>query len=175
MNDETKASEAAGQSGEGKEVSVKKVAPARTLSPFEEMDRMFERVFPRSWLQPLRWEWPSWSDLEQRFETRAPRVDVIDREEEIVVHAEIPGVDKEDLDVSMTEDTVTIKGTTRTEEKEEKGDYYRCEISRGSFARTVTLPVDVDGSQAKASFKDGVLELKLPKIEASKRRRIKVE
>ncbi|MGA7801885.1 MAG: Hsp20/alpha crystallin family protein [Gammaproteobacteria bacterium] len=108
-------------------------------------------------------------------QNRLPRVDVIDRDAEIVVRAEIPGVRKEELEVSMNHGTVTIKGSTKHESKKEEGDYYRCEISRGSFARTVTLPAEVDGDRAKASFKDGVLELVIPKQERSKRHSIKVE
>ena len=157
----------------GKDVT--KATSVRALSPFEEIEREFERFFPRRWLRPLRWEWPSWGELQVPFEGKEPSVDVIDREAEIVVRAEVPGVDKNDLDVSMTDNTVTIKGTIGREEKEEKGDYYRCEISRGAFSRTVALPGDVDGSKAKATFKDGVLELTMPKIEKSKRRRVKVE
>lgn len=68
-----------------------------------------------------------------------------------------------------------IKGNTSHEEKEERDDYYRREISRGSFTRTLALPGDVDSSKAAAKFKDGVLELTLPKVETSKRRTIKVE
>lgn len=156
---------------ERKEITVKK-QPARVLSPFEEMEQMFERFFPHGWLRPWRFEWPAWPEL---TEMRLPQVDVIDRDEEVVVRAELPGVDKKDLDVSMTDNTVTIKGTTQREEKEEKGDYYRHEIARGSFARTVTLPAEVDGERAKATFKDGLLELVLPKRETAKRRSIKVE
>jgi len=159
--------------GKGKE--IQKAAPSRALSPFEEMDRMFEGFFPRGRLRPFRWEWPSWGELPAAFEGKMPKVDVIDRDEEILVRAEVPGVEKKDLDVSMTDNTVTIKGSTRHEEKEEMGDYYRCEISRGTFSRTVALPGGVDGSKAKASFKDGVLELTLPKLEKSKRHSIKLD
>jgi len=79
------------------------------------------------------------------------------------------------LDVSMTDNTVTIKGTTSREEETEKGDYFRREISSGYFSRTVALPGDVDASNPKVTFKDGVLELTLAKMEKSKRRSIKVE
>lgn len=91
------------------------------------------------------------------------------------MRAEVPGVKKEDLDVSTTDNTVTIKGSTRHEEKEEKGDYYRSEITRGSFSRTVALPSEVDSAKAKARYKDGILELTLPKVNKSKRRTVKVE
>ncbi|MEJ2347405.1 MAG: Hsp20/alpha crystallin family protein [Gammaproteobacteria bacterium] len=150
-------------------------AGRRAVSPFDEMDRLFENFFPRGWMRPFRWEWPSWGDSQVPIEARAPKVDVVERDNEIVVKAEVPGVKKEDLDVSVTSNTVTIKGTTSHEEKEEKGDYYRCEISRGSFSRTVALPGEVDSDGAKASFKDGVLELTMPKVETAKRRSVKVE
>lgn len=104
-----------------------------------------------------------------------PKVDVIDRDDEVVVRAEIPGVAKDDLDISVTDNTVTIKGETKRESKEEKGDYYRCEISRGTFARTLPLPANVDSDSAKAKFEDGVLELTIPKVEKAKRRTIKVD
>lgn len=104
-----------------------------------------------------------------------PKLDVIDRDDEVLVKAEIPGVSKEDLEISLTGNIITIKGETRREEKEEKGDYYRCEISHGAFSRSVSLPVDVDESRAKTSMKDGVLEIVLPKVEKAKKRSIKVD
>jgi HSP20 family protein len=146
----------------------------RMMSPFEEIERYFDRVLPRGWMDPFHWERPRWPELGAAFEGRMPRVDVIDREDEIVIHAELPGVEKDDLDVSMTDNTVTIKGSTRREEKEEKGDYYRCEISRGAFARTVSLPGDVDAEKAAATFKDGILELALPKVKKSRRRSVPI-
>ncbi|KPK38303.1 MAG: heat-shock protein Hsp20 [Gammaproteobacteria bacterium SG8_47] len=173
-----------GKKGEGKEVAVKKgsverATPSHALAPFDEMDRMFDRMFgelwPRHWMRPARWEWPSWASEMVPFEGRMPRVDVIDRDDEVLVKAELPGVDKDDVEVSMSGNTLTIKGSTKREQKEEKGDYYRCEISGGSFARTLTLPTDVDGEKAKAKFERGVLELTLPKIEGSKRRSIKID
>ena len=154
---------------------VQKVEPARTLSPFEEMERLFEGYFPRGWMHPFHWERPSWGELAAPFEGKMPRVDIVDRDNELIVKAELPGVDKKDLDISMTENTVTIKGSTSHEEKEEKGDYYRSEMSRGSYSRTLALPSDVEADKAKAKFKDGVLELTLPKLKKAKRRSVKVE
>jgi len=154
---------------------IQKVQPARALSPFEEMERLFEGYFPRGWMRPFGWERPSWGELTAPFEGKMPRVDVIDRDEELIVKAELPGVDKKDLDVSVTENTVTIKGSTSHEEKEEKGDYHRSEMSRGTYSRTLTLPTDVEADKAKAKFKDGVLELSLPKMKKAKRHSIKVD
>jgi HSP20 family protein len=159
-----------------KEVTARpEVIPARAPSPFEEMDRLFESFFPRGWMRPFRWERPSFGEMMAPIEGRVPRVDVLDQDEKIVVRAEVPGVEKKDLEISTTENTVTIRGTTHREEKEEKGDYYRCEIARGEFSRTVALPGEIDGTKAKATFKDGMLELALPKVAKSKRHTIKVE
>lgn len=167
MANETKQVAATGRGQE-----IQKVAPTPIMSPLEEMEHMFESMFPHSWMRPLRWARPLWSDLTGGL---MPRVDVIDRDDEIVVHAEVPGVEKKDLDVSMTDNTVTIKGSTRREEKEEKGEYYRCEIAHGAFARTITLPAEVDDTKTKAVFKDGMLELTIPKREKAKRHSVAIQ
>ena len=152
-----------------------KVAPVTALSPFEEMDLMFENFLQRSWMRPFGIERPLLRELEMPFKGKVPSMDVIDQDESILVRAEVPGVDKKDLDISVTENTVTLKGKSCHEEKEEKGDYYRCEISRGAFSRTVTLPHEVDADQAKAAFKDGMLELTLPKVKKTNRHTVQIE
>ena len=157
----------------GKE--IEKAGRAHLTRPLEEIERMVDTYFPRGWLRPLRWDWPSLGEIAAPFEGKLPKVDIIDRDSEIVVRAEVPGVEKKDLDVSVTENTVTIRGQSSREEKEEKGDYFRCEIARGAFARTVALPGDVDSARVKAAFKDGLLELTIPKIEKSKRHRVKLD
>jgi HSP20 family protein len=149
------------------------------LSPFEDMDRYFEDMFrdffKTRWLSPFREQWPGLGELLPAFEGRMPKVDLIDRDTEVVIRAELPGVKKEDLDVSMSGNTVTLRASTKQEQKEEKGSFYRRELSQGQFQRTMTLPVAVKGEEAKASFKDGILELSFPKVEAAKRKTIKVE
>jgi HSP20 family protein len=102
-------------------------------------------------------------------ELHAPELDVIDRDGEVFVTAEIPGVKKEDLQISLAGNMLTIKGETRSEEKEEKGEYYRCEISRGLFSRSVLLPTAVDDSKAKAEIRDDMLEITLPKADGAKK------
>ena len=144
------------------------------LSPFEEMDRLFDNYFTRGWLSPFRWNKPDLS-ITSAFEGKMPCVDVVDHDKEITVKAELPGVEKKDLDISVTKNSVTIKGTTSHEEKEEKGDYYHSEISRGSYQRTIALPSDVNEDKVKAIFKDGVLTLTLPKMSETKHHKIKVE
>jgi HSP20 family protein len=104
----------------------------------------------------------------------ATSVDVIVRDDEVLVRAELPGYKKEEIEISVSDSSLTLKGETKSEETEEKGDYYRCEISRGAFSRVIALPAEVDDSKAKASMKDGVLELTLPKREKSKRHAISI-
>lgn len=145
------------------------------LTPFEEIERWFDELFSRRGLLSFERGWPAFPELRSPFEGRWPKVDVIDREGEIMVRAELPGVSKDDLDVSLTKDTLTIKAAAKREEKEEKGDYYRHETSRGEFQRTLTLPAMVKGEEAKANFKDGILELILPKAEKATRLSIKVQ
>jgi HSP20 family protein len=136
-----------------------------------QMERLFESFFPRGWLRPFGWERP----LLGETEGWRPAVDLVDREDAFLVRAEIPGVDKKDLDISISDSTLTIKGKTHREKEEEKGDYYRCEVSRGSFSRTVTLPAVVDTSKAEAEYKDGLLTLKIPKMGGEKRRHIEIK
>ncbi len=152
------------------------------MVPFEDVDRWFSEVahrfddlFSRRWLSPFERLFPSVPEMKTPFEGRMPKVDVIDREAEIVIRGELPGVTKENLEVSMTDDAVTIRASTRHEEQEEKGEYRRRELSRGEFQRVLALPAAVKGAEAKATFKDGILELVLPKLEPAKRRTIKVE
>ena len=133
--------------------------------PIAEMERAFDRFFRHSW--PL-------DNLFQVEGVRMPSLDVVDRDTEVLVRAEIPGIDKKDINVSLTDNVLTIKGQTSKEEKEEKGDYYRNEISSASFARSITVPTNVDVTKSVANLKDGILEIKLPKAESSKRRNITV-
>jgi len=158
----------------GESRDVKKATPGRALSPWEEMERMFSG-FPRTRIRPLDWEWPSWGEMSALVEAKMPKLDIVERDNEVVVRAELAGVDKKDIDVSVTDSTITIKGCTKKETRGEKGDYFRSEISEGSFARTATLPCDVDGKKAQANFADGILELTIPKLEATKRHTVKVE
>lgn len=154
---------------------VQQTPASRNLSPLAEMEQMFEQFFPHGWMRPFNWDMPSYNRLAPAFSGKLPKVDVIDRADEILVRAELPGVDKKDVDISLANNTVTIKASSKREEKEEKGDYYRCEISQGAFSRTLALPADVDADKAKANFRDGMLELVLPKLKGAQKRSIKVE
>jgi len=148
--------------------------PRRELSLLDEMDRAFDSLLHRGWLRPFREAWPELARLEETFGMGMPRVDVLDRDEEILVRAEVPGVEKKDLQVDLSGQLLTIHGERRREEKEEKGEYFRSEIAHGVFSRTIRLPEDVALDKAKAEFKDGILEVHLPKTHRTERRRIEV-
>lgn len=163
----------------GANVPAQKVEPSRALSPFEQMERdmsrMFEGFFPRGWMQPLRWDWPAWGEMMKPLEINAPRVDIIERDADVVVKAELPGVEKKNIDISVTENTVTIKGSSESREEKKEGDYHRSEIRRGSFARTLALPCTVDSEKVKAAFRDGILEITLPKTVKTKRHSVAID
>ena len=109
------------------------------------------------------------------FEGKTPRVDVINREEDILIKAELPGVNKKDINITIANNILTLEANMSKEEKEEKAEYYRREICRGSYRRTIELPAVVKENEAKATFQSGVLELTIPKVEKTKRLTIKVE
>ena len=159
----------------GTEVDVRKAAPSTAMSPFVEMEQWFESVFPRrGWMRPM-WERPRFGELMAAMEVRFPKMDVLDKEEEIIVRAEVPGMSKDDLDITLMGDCLTIKGQTKHEKKEdEKGRYFRREISSESFERTLTLPAAVDAGKVKSRFTDGVLELTMPKLEKVKQHKINI-
>jgi len=150
-------------------MSVVKWGPFRELESMRrDMDRLFEEFF-----EPVPGRKRVWPKLQQGM--IVPSVDVVDRKTEIVVKAELPGVDKDKIDLKITENNLTIRGETRKEEEIKEEDYYSREISCGSFTRTIVLPAEVDSQKAKASFKDGILEIVLPKKEEAKPKEIKVE
>ncbi len=157
-----------------KEREKKEVVPYRAAgmpSVFDEMDRLFADFFGRRFgpvLRP-RMFWP------EEFDSSFPSVDVFEDRRNVFVKAEVPGVSKDDIDVNITEDTVTIRGEKRREEKVEEKDYYRLERTYGSFQRTLPLPSGVQSAKASARFKDGVLEIKIPKAPSARKREVKVK
>ncbi|MCR4435224.1 MAG: Hsp20/alpha crystallin family protein [Clostridiales bacterium] len=98
----------------------------------------------------------------------SPRVDVYQTEKDVVVKAEIPGVSKEDLNVYVDENSIRLSGQTKRDDEFKSENMYRTERYYGSFSRTIPLPVEVKSEQASAEYKDGILSITVPKIEASK-------
>jgi len=130
-----------------------------------EMNRMFDQFF-RGWdLSGFGPETGMWT----------PSVDLAETEENVIVKAEIPGIDPKEVDISIQDNNLIIKGEKK-EEKEEKGkNYYRMERSFGKFSRSVELPSTVDTNNVSAECKNGVLEIKLPKKEELKPKQIQVK
>jgi HSP20 family protein len=147
-----------------KPVKAKPAPTAEMEKNFRELERRLEEAFSDGWRFPSRWEAPDWSRF-SKLKYLTPRVDIVDRDDDILVRADVPGVKKEHLDVTLTDNTITIKGKTSEEKKEEKGDYFRSETMKGSFSRTMYLPSDVDGSRAESTIKDGMLEVVVPKLD----------
>lgn len=174
---------------EEKSKELQKMSPQGVSSPFErflspsdsgflqEMDRFFDEYLPRRWWHQFRHGVPGGiaSHAMAPFGGKTPSVDVIDREDEILIKAELPGVDKKDIKITIANNTLTLEASVSKEDKEEKDEYFRQEICRGSYRRTLELPTFVKEGEAKATFKNGILELVLPKTEKTKRLTIPVE
>ena len=158
-----------------KEKETKAVAPWRPfmgLTRWEsEMDRMMDDFFGRRMRPWLPERWLRGGDTE----ITTPAVDVYEEKDEIVVKAELPGMEKNDIEVNISDSELTLKGEKKKEEKIEEEDYFRCERSYGSFVRSVELPTGVQADKVKASFKNGILEVRLPKTEEAKTKEIKVK
>lgn len=153
---------------------TKAVAPWRPFMDLtrwdSEMDRMLDDFFNRRMRPWWAARWPK-----SVGEMTAPVVDVYEEKDEIVVKAELPGLDKKDIEVNISDSELTLKGEKKKEEKVEEDDYYRCERSYGAFLRSVELPAGVKADKVKASFKNGVLEVRLPRTEEAKIKEIKVK
>jgi HSP20 family protein len=102
-------------------------------------------------------------------------VDLFEDKNDIVIKAELPGMEKENVEVKLTDHMLTIQGEKKKEEEVKEENYYRSERSYGSFVRTLELPADVHADKVKASFKNGILEVRLPKTEEAKTKEIKVK
>jgi HSP20 family protein len=102
-------------------------------------------------------------------------VDVSETDTEIVVKAPLPGVKPEDVEITVSEGVLTVRGESRTEETTEKDNYHRREIRYGAFSRSLPLPAHVDQEQAEAEFADGMLIVRLPKSEEARPKAIRIK
>jgi HSP20 family protein len=101
-------------------------------------------------------------------------VEIAESNGDVTVKVQVPGVEKDQLNLSITDDTLTVRGEVRKEEKEEKKNFYRREIRYGAFQRLIALPTEVEAAKATAQLKNGVLTVKLPKAAQPKAQQIKV-
>jgi HSP20 family protein len=152
-------------------------------SPFEFMERMSEEM--DRWFEDVTrsFGFPRWSPLSRtRFGRRAqegvwtPRIEAGLEGDSFVVRADLPGLKKDDIQVEVTDDAITISGERREEHEEEHEGYWRSEREYGKFYRSIPLPEGAIGETAQASFRDGVLEIRMqaPPAEATRGRRIEI-
>jgi HSP20 family protein len=158
-----------------KEKETKAVAPRRSFMDLGRWERDMERMMEDFFGRRTRPWWPERWFRTEEMEATAPAVDLYEEKDDIVVKAELPGIDKDNIEVSLTDHTITIKGEKKKEEEVKEENYYRSERSYGPFVRTLELPRDVHTDKVKASFKNGILEARLPKTEEAKAKEVKVK
>jgi HSP20 family protein len=107
--------------------------------------------------------------------TFTPAFDVSETEKELIIKAEVPGIDKKDININLSDGLLTIKGEKKHEKEEESENYHRVERRYGTFSRTVRLPFEVEVDKVDATYKDGVLKITVPKSEAAKPRKIEIK
>lgn len=129
------------------------------------MDRLFDRMTGRSTWYPRTWSETEW----------VPAMDVEETDANLIVRAELPGMKRDDIKISGSGDSLCISGERRFDEQEKKKNYSRVERAYGKFQRCLTLPSDVDWDKTKAVYRDGVLELTLPKAASAQVRQIPIQ
>ncbi len=136
---------------------------------FDELDRLqrrFNRLFEEFSL-------PTWTEEEQWMTT--PRAELTQTDQEVLLKLEVPGMKAEDLNIEVSKDSISISGERKQEHREEKEGVTRTEFHYGKFHRVIPLPVKIDNTNTTAEYKDGILNLKLPKAEEEKNKVVKVQ
>lgn len=142
------------------------------IDPFERALRVFNSDRERLWHRPfwgLRWRTP------EVFTTGFGALDVEEDDEGLTFKADLPGMDPKDVSVEAKDGVLTIQGERTAEKEEENKIYHRYERTYGSFCRSFNLPKNVDAEKIEAKYKDGVLTVRVPKVEEAKPRKIEVE
>ena len=134
--------------------------------PLAELQREMNRLFGDFFHAP---------DLTRASMEWVPDMDVKEDEKNVIVSAEIPGMDDKDIDISITGDVLIIKGEKKEERKEEKGSYHLEERSYGSFSRSISIPGTINTDKAEADYSDGVLTITLPKMAESKAKKLSIK
>jgi HSP20 family protein len=147
--------------------SIARWDPFREL---EELQHRYGNIFGRS---PIKKEGEKREAL--TVADWAPLVDIVEDDKEYLIKAEIPGMNKEDIKVGIQDDVLTISGERRYEKEEKDKKFHRIERAHGSFARSFTIPEDSDGEKISAEFKDGILNVRLPKTARVKPKHVEVK
>ena len=155
----------------GKQSDIKKkaeIVPWHQIGELEEMERRFDHLFR----DPFRF--PSLSERLPRGIEWMPNIDIFERGNKLIVKADLPGMEQNDIEVTVVGDTLRIKGEKKTESEVKEKDYYRSERSYGSFSRNVPLPFAVDPDKVAADYDNGVLEITIPKPVEAKTAKVPV-
>ncbi len=147
------------------------MAIMRWVDPFKELSAMHDRMnqlFDETFLQARA------SDAAPAAAMWAPAVDIYEAGDDIVVKAEVPGIERDDVAVEVKDGILTLRGERKFEREEKKEDYHRIERSYGTFVRSFALPSSVDPDKVRATLRDGVLEVKLSKKDEAKPRKVRV-
>jgi HSP20 family protein len=145
-------------------MAITRWRPFRDLvSIQDEMNRLFDDFFGRPFIR-REWTEEAWS----------PSVDMSETKDNVIVNAEIPGIPKEDIKVAVQDNILTLSGEKGQEKEEKNANYHRIERSYGSFRRSFTLPTSVKPDEVKATYKDGILKITLPKTEEVKPKEIPI-
>ena len=152
-------------------MALEKWHPLKELETMRrEMDRIWEDLFPGA----RRVETP-WRRTAGEKGVAYPAIDILDRANEIVVKAEMPGVAKDDIDISMQENTLTIKGEIKEDKEAKEENYYYSERNYASYMRSINIPFKITADKISAALKDGILTIHLPKATEVLPRKITVE
>jgi HSP20 family protein len=148
-------------------MAITRWEPFRDLMTMQErMNRLFNEFFSR----------PAGYEEESTVQGKwTPAVDIYETDSEVVLKAELPGMTQEDIHIEIRENVLTLKGERKQESEAEEGEYHRVERSYGTFQRMFTLPSVIQHEKVKARYKDGVLEVTMPKAEAAKPKHIAIE
>ncbi len=144
--------------------------PFRELTPFVDFERM-RREMDRIWNSFFEGGMVRGEDGGEWL----PSLDVAETKNEFVVKAEVPGLDPKDIDISLSDGLLTIKGEKKQEKEEKEENYHLVERSYGSFTRSIRLPKEIQSDKINASYKNGVLKVVLPKSEEAKQKEIKIK
>ena len=144
------------------------LTPRRPNDLFSHWEQDMERMFEDFWKRPFFGRRPEFWRVGRSVLATIPAVDVYQEKDDVIVKAELPGLSKDDIQVNLIDSTLTIRGEKKTEEEVNQDDYFYSERSHGTFARNIDLPAEVKPDQVKATFRDGVLQIRLPKTEESK-------
>lgn len=135
------------------------------MSLQKEMNHLFDNFFDDLSVSPFREQWGH----------TFPQVNIKENDKQIEVSAELPGLDQNDVDISIYNNVLTLRGEKKQEKEDKEGEYYHRECSYGSFHRDIALPGEVNENKVKADFKKGVLKITLPKKEEAQRTAKKID